>query len=63
MYIISGSFHKNMTYSYSVGLEKNNLNDPTPLLHFCNYLPVEEDMPIHFINLEVPLPKEGFFKV
>jgi hypothetical protein len=24
------------------------LNDPTPFLHFCNYLPLEEDLALYF---------------
>ena len=31
------------------------LNDPTPFLHFCNYLPLEEDLALYLNKLEFPL--------
>jgi hypothetical protein len=39
------------------------LNDPTPFLHFCNYLPFEEDLALYFNNLEFPLPKDNLYQV
>jgi hypothetical protein len=49
-----------MTYSGSVVLEwrKRFLNDPTPFLHFLDYLPFEEDMTLYLNNLDFPLPKD-----
>jgi hypothetical protein len=52
-----------MTYSGSVDLEKKVLNDPTPLWHFCDYLPFEEDLVLHLTNLEFPLPKDDLYQV
>jgi hypothetical protein len=33
------------------------LNDPTLFLHFCDYLPFEEDLALDLYNFEFPLPK------
>jgi hypothetical protein len=33
------------------------LNDPTPFLHFCDYLPLEKDLALHLNKLEFPSPK------
>jgi hypothetical protein len=34
------------------------LKGPTPFLHFCDYLPFEEDM-----KLEFPSPKDSLYQV
>jgi hypothetical protein len=34
------------------------LNDPTPFLHFCDYLPFKEDLALYLYKLEFPLPKD-----
>jgi hypothetical protein len=53
-----------MIYSGSTVLEKKILNDPTPFLHFCNYLPFEEDLALYLYNLEFPLlPKNDLYQV
>jgi hypothetical protein len=39
------------------------LNDPTPFLHFCNFLPFEEDLALYLNKLEFPLPKDNLFQV
>jgi hypothetical protein len=52
-----------MTYSGSVVLEKKILNDPTPFLHFCDYLPFEEDLALYLNNLESPLRKDDLYQV
>jgi hypothetical protein len=39
------------------------LNDPTQFLHFCNYLPFEEDMALYLNNLEFSLPKDDLCQV
>jgi hypothetical protein len=39
------------------------LNDPTPFLHFSDYLPFEEDLALHLKNLEFPLPKDDLFQL
>jgi hypothetical protein len=31
---------------------------PTPLLHFCDYPPFEEDLVLYLNKLEFPLPKD-----
>jgi hypothetical protein len=41
----------------------NILNDPTPFLHFCDYLPFEEDLALYLLNLESPLPKDDLYQV
>jgi hypothetical protein len=52
-----------MTYSGSVVLKKKILNEPTPFLHFCDYLPFEEDLALYSNNLEFPLPKDDLCQV
>jgi hypothetical protein len=39
------------------------LNDPTPFLHFFDYLPFEEDLTLYLNKLEYPLPKDNFYQV
>jgi hypothetical protein len=39
------------------------LYDPTPFLHFCDYLPFEEDLALYLNNLESPLPKDDLYQV
>jgi hypothetical protein len=39
------------------------LNDPTPVLNFCNYLPFEEDMALYLNKLEFHLPKDNLYQV
>jgi hypothetical protein len=39
------------------------LNDPTPFLHFCNYLPLEEDLALYLNKLEFPLFKDNVYQV
>jgi hypothetical protein len=48
-----------MTYPW----RRRFLNDPTPFLQFCNYLPFEEDLTLYLNNLEPPLPKHDLYKV
>jgi hypothetical protein len=35
-------------------LRRRFLNEPTPFLHFCNYLPFEEDLALYLNKLEFP---------
>ena len=35
------------------------LNDPTPFLNFCDYLPFEKDLALYLNKLEFPLPKDN----
>jgi hypothetical protein len=44
-------------------LRKNILNDPTPFLHFCDYLPLEEDVALYLNKLESPSPKDNVYQV
>jgi hypothetical protein len=37
------------------------LNDPTPFLHFCDYLPFEEDLALHLNKLEFSLLKDNLY--
>jgi hypothetical protein len=39
------------------------LNDPTPILHFCNHLPFEEDLTIYLNKLEFHLSKDNLYQV
>jgi hypothetical protein len=37
------------------------LNDPTPFLHFCDYLPFEEDLALYLNKLEFPSTKDNLY--
>jgi hypothetical protein len=53
-----------MSFSSSVVCEKKDfLNDPTPFLHFCDYLPFEKDLALDLYKFEVPLPKNDLYQV
>jgi hypothetical protein len=39
------------------------LNDPTPFLHFCNYLPFKEDLALYLNKIESPSPKNNLYQV
>jgi hypothetical protein len=39
------------------------LNDPTPFLHFCDYLLFEEDLALYLNKTESPSPKDNWYKV
>jgi hypothetical protein len=39
------------------------LNDYTPILHFCNYLPLEEDLALYLNKLEFPSFKDTVYQV
>jgi hypothetical protein len=39
------------------------LNDPTPFLHFCDYLPFEKDLALHFSKLEFSAPNDNLDQV
>jgi hypothetical protein len=43
----------------------NDLRDlgyPTPYLHFCDYLPLEDDLAIYLNKLEFPSPKDKVYQ-
>ena len=63
IYIISESFHVNMSFSGSVVLEKKIFEWPTPFLHFCDYLPFEKDLALDLYNFEFPLPKDNLYQI
>jgi hypothetical protein len=42
---------------------KRFLNDPTPFLYFCDYLPFEEDLALYLNKLEFPSPKNNVYQV
>jgi hypothetical protein len=46
-----------------VVLEKKILNGPIPCLHFCDYLPFEEDLALYLNKLEIPSPKDNLYQV
>jgi hypothetical protein len=62
IYIISKSFHVNMSSSGSIVLEKT-MKYPSPFLYFCDYLPFEEDLALHWNKREFPSPKDNFYQV
>jgi hypothetical protein len=37
------------------------LNDPTPFLHFCDYLPFEEDLALYLNKLDFPSSKDNLY--
>jgi hypothetical protein len=37
------------------------LNDPTPFLHFCDYLPFEEGLTLYLNTLKFPLPEDNLY--
>ena len=39
------------------------LNDTTLSLHFCDYLPFEEDVALYLNKLEFPSPKDNLYQV
>jgi hypothetical protein len=39
------------------------LNDHTPILHLCDYLPFEEDLALYLKKCESPLPKDDLYQV
>jgi hypothetical protein len=39
------------------------LNDSTPILYFCDYLPFGEVLALYLIKLESPLPKDDLYQV
>jgi hypothetical protein len=39
------------------------LNDPAPFLHFCNYLPLKEDLALYLNKLEFPSHKDNVYQV
>jgi hypothetical protein len=38
-------------------------NDPTPFLHFCDYLPFKKDLALDLYKFEFPLPKDDLYQV
>jgi hypothetical protein len=48
-------------YELSGPWQKIFLNDPTPILYFCDYLPFEEDLTVYLYNFEFPLPKNNLY--
>jgi hypothetical protein len=63
IYIISESFHVNMSYSDTVVLEKKIFKLPHPIFQFCNHLPFEEDLALYLNNSESHLPKDDLHQV
>jgi hypothetical protein len=42
---------------------KRFLNDPTPFLHYCDYLPFEESLALYLNKPEFPSPKDTLYQV
>jgi hypothetical protein len=36
---------------------------PTPFLHFCDYLPFEEDLALYLNKLDFPSSKDNLYQV
>jgi hypothetical protein len=60
IYIMSASFHVNMTFSSSVVHEKKIFKWPPP--HICDYLPSEEELVLYLNNSESHLPKDNLYQ-
>jgi hypothetical protein len=60
---ISGSSHVNLSYFGSVVLEKKKFHWPNPYLHFCDYLPLDENLALHLDNLLFSSPKDDLYKI
>jgi hypothetical protein len=39
------------------------LNDNTPFLHFCDYLPFEEDLALYLNKFDFPSSKDNLYQV
>jgi hypothetical protein len=52
-----------MSSSGSVVLEKKNLIDPNPYLHFCDYLPLEKNLALPFNNISFFSLKDDLYQV
>jgi hypothetical protein len=42
---------------------KESLNDPTPFLHFCDYLHFEKDLGLNLKKIEFPSSKNNLYQV
>jgi hypothetical protein len=42
---------------------KRLLNDPIPFLHFCDYLPFEENLALYLNKLAFSSPKDNLYQV
>jgi hypothetical protein len=42
---------------------KEFLNDPSPFLHFCDYLSFEEDLALYLNKIKSPSPKDNLYQV
>jgi hypothetical protein len=61
---MSGSFHENLSHLGSAVLEKKkNFNDLNPFLHFCDYLPLDENLDLHLDNFLFSSPKVDLYQV
>jgi hypothetical protein len=52
-----------MSFSGFVVLAKKIFKLPDPFLHFCDYLPFEEDLALDLYNLKFPLSKDDLYQV
>jgi hypothetical protein len=51
-----------MSSSVSVVCDKRFLNNPTPFLHFCGYLPFQKNLALDLYKFEFPLPKDDLYQ-
>jgi hypothetical protein len=54
---------RKLSSKYELFWLSGSLNDPTPFLHFCDYLPFEKDLALDLYNFEFPLPKDDLYQV
>jgi hypothetical protein len=45
------------------GSGEDFLNDPIPFLHFCDYLPFDEDLALYLNKLDFPSSKDNLYQV
>jgi hypothetical protein len=60
---MSEPFHVNFSLSDTLVLEMKNFNGPNPFLHFCDYLPFDEDMILDLNKSKFTLPKDNLHQV
>ena len=66
--ILNLHYIRKLSYKYDLfwlsgSVEEDFLMNPPHFLHFCDYLPFEEDLALYLNNLESPLPKDDLCQV
>jgi hypothetical protein len=65
MYITCIIYHVKFSFSgfIHVVLKNKIFKDPTPFLHFCDYLPFEDDLDLQLNKLEFPSHEDNFYQL